>query len=57
MIFAADCILLVLVSCAQEKMKKPFDRKTESRLFETGDQVLALLPVVGSPFEAKVSGP
>ncbi|KAM9336642.1 chymotrypsin-like protease CTRL-1 [Symphorus nematophorus] len=34
-----------------------FDRKTEPCVFEPGDQVLALLPLVGSSFQAKFSGP
>lgn len=42
---------------AQVKMKDLFDRKAKAKQFEPGDQVLALLPVVGSPFQAKFSGP
>ena len=42
---------------AQKKMKTTFDRRAELRQFSTGDQVLALLPVVGSPFQARFSGP
>lgn len=45
------------LSRAQTKMKGLFDRRAESRLFEPGDQVLALLPLVGSPFQAKFCGP
>ena len=41
----------------QSKMKKLYDRRSEVRQFAPGDQVLALLPVVGSPFQAKFSGP
>ncbi|KAL6485643.1 hypothetical protein MHYP_G00050350 [Metynnis hypsauchen] len=42
---------------AQTKMQRLFDRKAQVRKFEPGDQVLALLPVVGSPFQAKFGGP
>ena len=38
-------------------MKGLYDRRAERREFSTGDQVLALLPLVGSPFQAKFSGP
>lgn len=38
-------------------MKVWYDRKTRSQSFEVGDQVLILLPVVGSPLEAQFSGP
>ncbi len=33
------------------------DKKAERRQFSPGDQVLALLPVVSSPFQAKFHGP
>lgn len=45
------------LSSAQGKMKRLYDRKTEQRSFSPGDQVLALLPMVNSPFQAKFSGP
>lgn len=45
------------LSSAQGKMKKLYDRKVEDRVFLPGDQVLALLPIVTSPFQAKFSGP
>ncbi|KAL7857740.1 hypothetical protein AOLI_G00178420 [Acnodon oligacanthus] len=38
-------------------MKRLFDRRSEVRVFQPGDQVLALLPVVGSPLQAKFAGP
>lgn len=38
-------------------MKATFDRRAEQRQFSPGDQVLALLPVVGSPFQARFCGP
>lgn len=40
----------------QIKMKKLFDRKSEQHVFNPGDQVLALLPLVSSPFCAKFEG-
>ena len=49
--------------CAKKNMAKAqtrmeiFNRHAESRLFSPGDQVLALLPIPGSPFRAKFSGP
>ncbi|KAL2080855.1 hypothetical protein ACEWY4_022708 [Coilia grayii] len=42
---------------AQQKMKSWYDRRAEPRVFSPGDQVLALLPIIGSPFLAKFSGP
>lgn len=45
------------LSAAQTKMKRLYDRRTERRQFSPGDQVLALLPIVGSPFQARFTGP
>ncbi len=45
------------LSSVQSKMKKMFDRRAERRVFSVGDRVLALLPIVTSPFQAKFSGP
>ena len=42
---------------SQIRMKKLFDRHTEHRVFAVGDRVLALLPIVGSPLQAKFAGP
>lgn len=42
---------------SQSKMKRLFDRRAECRELSPGDQVLALLPIVGSPFQAKFTGP
>lgn len=42
---------------AQIKMKTLFDRRSEQRVFKPGDQVLALLSLVSSPFCAKFVGP
>ncbi|KAK7878623.1 hypothetical protein WMY93_030459 [Mugilogobius chulae] len=45
------------LSGVQGKMKKLYDRHSVYREFLPGDQVLALLPLVTSPFQAKFSGP
>ena len=45
------------LASSQAKMKRLYDRGTEVREFSPGDQVLALLPLVGSPFQARFSGP
>jgi len=45
------------LSSAQGKMKRLYDRKTEQRGFSPGDQVLALFPIVKSPFQAQFTGP
>ena len=42
---------------AQNKMKARYDLKTENRSFEPGDSVLALLPIPGSPLQARYFGP
>lgn len=42
---------------SQKKMKRLFDRRAEKRQFSVGDQVLVLVPLVESPFEAKFFGP
>lgn len=42
---------------AQAKMKWLYDHHSELRCFYPGDQVLALLPVVDSPFQTKFTGP
>ena len=42
---------------SQNKMKKIYDRRVECQEFSPGDQVLALKPVVSSPFQAKYTGP
>ena len=42
---------------AQSKQKRLYDRGAERRQFSPGDQVLALTPIVSSPFQAKFTGP
>lgn len=45
------------LASAQSKMKKLYDRQVEKHVFLIGDQVLALLPIISSPFQAKFGGP
>lgn len=40
----------VNLQTAQNKMKRLYDRRVERREFAPGDQVLALLPIVGSQY-------
>lgn len=42
---------------SQEKMRRLFDSKVKSREFQVGDKVLASLPVLTSPFQARFTGP
>ncbi len=42
---------------SQDRMKQLFDHRAEVRVFQPGDQVLAFVPVVGSPFQVKFVGP
>ena len=42
---------------AQSVMKSNFDRKSEDRKFEVGDNVLLLLPTYKTPLQAKYEGP
>ena len=41
----------------QSKMKDRYDKYTQSRSFQSGDQVLALLPVLAKPLQARYFGP
>lgn len=56
-LYAAGELARKNLACAQNKMKQLYDRGAERRDFHVGDQVLALLPVVTSPFQAKYVGP
>lgn len=42
---------------AQGKVKRLYDRTAKQRVFSLGDQVLVLLPLVHSPFQARFLGP
>lgn len=41
---------------AQGRMKRQYDQRAEARQFCSGDRVLALLPILEFPFQAKYSG-
>jgi transposase InsO family protein len=56
-LYAAGELAKEKLAGAQHKMKRLYDRISEQRTFSPGDQVLALLPLVGSPFQAKFTGP
>ncbi len=45
------------LTVAQKNMKCHFDHKSVQRCFKEGDQVLVLLPIVGSALSARFSGP
>ena len=42
---------------AQGKVKQNFDKNTKERSFKSGDKVLALLPILGRPLQARYFGP
>ena len=56
-LYAAGELAKEKLAGSQHKMKRLYDRRSEQRTFSPGDQVLALLPLVGSPFQAKFTGP
>lgn len=56
-LYEARAIALRNLAKSQGKMKRLFDRNVKSRQFQVGDQVLALLPVLTSPFKARFAGP
>ena len=41
----------------QKIMKNTYDIKSKEIVFKVGQKVIALLPIVGNPFQAKFSGP
>ncbi len=56
-LYETRAIALRKLAKSQGKMQRLFDRKVKSRHFQAGDQVLALLPVLTSPFQARFAGP
>ncbi|XP_034567353.1 uncharacterized protein LOC117832370 [Notolabrus celidotus] len=56
-LYSAGLMAQSNLSSAQGKMKRLYDRRCEQREFRSGDQVLALLPIVSSPFQARFTGP
>lgn len=55
-LYAAQEVAKMTLAGVQGKMKKLYDRHSVYREFLPGDKVLALLPLVTSPFQAKFSG-
>ncbi|XP_036419554.1 uncharacterized protein LOC118803140 isoform X1 [Colossoma macropomum] len=45
------------LTTSQSTMKRRFDKRTVLRSFQPGDDVLVLLPLVGSSLQARFSGP
>lgn len=56
-LYSAGCRAKENLRAAQKSMKVQYDRRAELQEFSAGDQVLALTPLVSSPFQAKYSGP
>lgn len=56
-LFLAGCMAREKQGLSQRRMKELYDHRTEHHEFNPGDQVLALMPIVGSPFQAKYAGP
>lgn len=56
-LYAARNLAKEKLSVSQQKMKSLFDRRAAERSFLPGDQVLALCPIITSPFQAMFSGP
>lgn len=56
-LYETRAIALRKLAKSQGKMQRLFGRKVKSRNFQVGDQVLALLPVLTSPFQARFAGP
>lgn len=56
-LYAAGELAMEKLASAQVKMKRLYDRKAEQHQFSPSDHVLALLPIVTSPFQAKFTGP
>ena len=56
-LFHAGLLAREKLEQAQNKMKVQYDRGTVRHEFSPGDQVLALAPLVTSPFQAKFVGP
>lgn len=56
-IFEACQLAKACLSKAQDQMKRIFAHQAKVHSFQSGDQVLVLLPIVMSPFQAKSVGP
>ena len=55
-LFVAGGMARDKLQMSQSKMKKNYDGHTEQWEFSPGDQVLALMPIVGLPFQAECTG-
>lgn len=55
-LYTAEELAKEKLASAQGKMKHLYDCDAERHIFSHGDQVLALLPIVSSPFQAKFTG-
>ena len=56
-LYAATELAKEKLAGVQKKIKLGYDRRAERHVFSPGDQVLALMPLVSSPFQAKFMGP
>lgn len=56
-LYTAGSLARERLQLAQKGMKAQYDRRAELHVFSPGDQVLVLKPLVGSPFQARYSGP
>ena len=56
-LYGAGELAKQMLAVSQSKMKRRYNHWTELREFSPGDRVLALCPMVSSPFQAKFSGP
>ena len=56
-LYTAGELAKQMLASSQKKMKKRYDRRAELRELSVGDRVLALCPLVSSPFQAKFMGP
>ncbi len=56
-LFVAGCMAREKLQVSQTKMKNLYDRRAECHEFSLEDQVLALMHIAGSPFQARYTDP
>ncbi len=56
-LFTAGMLANEKLELSQEKIKSWYDRSAERCTFSPGYQVLALIPVISSPYKVKFAGP
>lgn len=56
-LYMAGHLAKLKLAKSQIRMKRLYDQRSEAHQFSEGDQVLALLPIAGSPFQAIFAGP